>query len=66
MQTNVERKRRAALQSLGGRLKRAFGALLGNERVEASLSENRGKAEDDLRASNCPQGIDTSRPKACL
>jgi hypothetical protein len=30
------------------------------------LSENRGKADDDLRASNCPHGIDVSRLHACL
>lgn len=32
----------------------------------ACLSENRGKAENDLRASDCPHGVDASRLQACL
>jgi hypothetical protein len=33
---------------------------------DACLSGTRGKAEDDLRAANCPHGIDTTRLEACL
>lgn len=33
---------------------------------DACLSDNRGKAEDDLRAANCPHGIDASRLQACV
>lgn len=33
---------------------------------DACISDTRGKAEDDLRAANCPHGIDTSRLEACL
>ena len=43
---------------------------IGGDRTYASrdacISDNRGKAEDDLRASNCPHGIDASRLDACL
>jgi Family of unknown function (DUF6184) len=33
---------------------------------DACMSDNRGKAENDLRASNCPRGIDSTRLEACL
>ena len=43
---------------------------IGGDRTYASrdtcILDNRGKAEDALRASNCPHGIDTSRLEACL
>jgi hypothetical protein len=43
---------------------------IGGDRTYASrdacISDNRGKAEDDLRASNCPHGIDASRLEACV
>ena len=43
---------------------------IGGDRTYASrdqcISDNRGKAESDLRASNCPHGIDASRLDACL
>ncbi len=33
---------------------------------DACISDNRGKAEDDLRTANCPHGVDTTRLEACL
>jgi hypothetical protein len=33
---------------------------------DACIAENRGKAEDNLRASDCPHGIDASRLQACV
>jgi hypothetical protein len=33
---------------------------------DACISDNRGKAEDDLRIANCPHGIDSTRLEACL
>lgn len=34
--------------------------------TDACMSENRGKLQDDLRASNCPHGVNTRRMEACL
>jgi hypothetical protein len=33
---------------------------------DACMSDNLGKAEDDLRIANCPHGVDTTRLQACL
>ena len=43
---------------------------IGGDRTYAThdtcISDNRGKAEDDLRIANCPHGIDASRLDACI
>ncbi len=43
---------------------------IGGDRAYASLdaciSDNRSKVEDDLGVANCPHGIDESRVEACL
>ena len=43
---------------------------IGGDRTYASrdacIAENRGKADEDLRATNCPHGIDASRISACI
>jgi hypothetical protein len=33
---------------------------------DACMADNRGKAENDLRVSNCPRGVDSTRLEACL
>jgi hypothetical protein len=33
---------------------------------DACVTENRGKLENDLRAAECPRGVDTTRLSACL
>jgi len=47
MRTSIERKQQGALESFGGRIKRALGALLGHERTEAEgrAQELRGDAK---------------------
>ena len=34
--------------------------------MEACMSKNRGEAQDNLRASNCPRGVDSTRLDNCL
>jgi hypothetical protein len=34
--------------------------------MEACMEKNRSDAESDLRASECPRGVDSSRLQACL
>ena len=34
--------------------------------TDACMSENRGKLQDDLRASNCPHGVNSDRLQSCL
>lgn len=34
--------------------------------MQACIEKNRGDADSDLRASECPRGVDSSRLEACL
>ena len=34
--------------------------------MDACMSKNRGDAQDNLRAANCPHGVDSARLDSCL
>jgi len=34
--------------------------------MDACMSKNRGEAQDNLRASNCPHGVDSARLDSCI
>ena len=61
----------SAWQLAGARCKHAAACnQIGGDRdyasTDACMAQERGKAENDLRASDCPNGVDASRLQACL